>query len=600
MTILPEEIFSQRSQAFAQEEARFKSKANSMGWLRLTIFLVGAAACGYLFYTNQNGLGFGVLLLAYILFLIALKKHTKLQYAQKHNHFLKKINTDETERLKGNLPLFAGGDKFKEAKHPYTSDLDIFGTHSVYQLLNRAVTSIGQEKLAAWLQAAATAPEILARQQAIAELTPDLDWRQHLQAKAQHYKQQVEEPFGFFDWLKAPDFYLDKAWLKVAVFVLPVLTVASIYLFFAGYSGYPAVIFLLLQYYLCYRYHLARDDYYEQSSGMYDVLGSYRDLLQHLETRTCQSEKLNQLQQQLVVHTQPASTQIHRLATIVEYLSARMNVYISFILNSVLMWDFFWMYRLENWKKQVAPNLAQLLDVIAETEALASLAAFRYANPTYAEPEICDQPFEVDTLEMGHPLIFSAERIANSFKTAGAGQICIITGSNMSGKSTFLRTIGINMVLAMAGSVVCARNFRLFPVQVYTAMRTEDNLAESTSSFYAELKRLRLLLDLAATGAPVFFLLDEILKGTNSRDRHAGAKALIRQMHKLNAAGLVSTHDLELGAMQQEHPTYITNYSFNSTIEEDKILFDYKLQTGLCHSFNASKLMQLMGIEMDS
>jgi len=182
---------------------------------------------------------------------------------------------------------------------------------------------------------------------------------------------------------------------------------------------------------------------------------------------------------------------------------------------------------------------------------------------------------------------------------AGTGRTCIITGSNMSGKSTFLRTIGLNLVLAQSGAVVSARHFRFYPTQVFSAMRTEDNLAESTSSFYAELKRLRMLLDETATGEPVFYLLDEILKGTNSRDRHAGAKALIKQLHERNAAGLVSTHDLELGAMEQEHPEYISNYSFNSTIEGDKIIFDYKLKNGICRSFNASKLMQLMGIAIE-
>ncbi|GEO02389.1 DNA mismatch repair protein [Adhaeribacter aerolatus] len=595
----PDVVFLNRRQAFAQQEECFKRQANAMGWLRLAIFTAGAVSCGYLFYHNQNSLGFVLLLVAYVVFLIAFKKHTRLQYHQKHNGFLKRINEAETERLNGKLSQFEGGSQFKDSKHPYTSDLDIFGVHSVYQLVNRAVTGIGKVKVANWLSAAAPVPEILERQAAVAELAADIDWRQHLQAKALHYKHQVEEPFAFFDWLKAPDFYRNKSWLKAATFILPVLTVASITLFFSGFSGYPAVIFMLAQYLLCYKYASARDDYYEQSSGMYDVLRSYRDLLEHLENRPSEAKKLNNLKQNLVVEGQPASTQIHRLAVIVEYLSARMNVYISFVLNAVLMWDFFWMYRLESWKKQVAPDLEHILDVIAETEALASLAAFCYAYPQYTWPAIGQTPFETDAGELGHPLIFTDTRITNNFKMAGAGHTCIITGSNMSGKSTFLRTLGVNLVLALAGSVVCARRFRLYPVQVFTAMRTEDNLAESTSSFYAELKRLRQLLDLTTDSTPVFYLLDEILKGTNSRDRHEGAKALIRQMHTRNAAGLVSTHDLELGAMQQEHPDYITNYSFNSTIEEDKILFDYKLQPGLCHSFNASKLMQLMGIAID-
>ncbi|MDB5260765.1 MAG: mismatch repair protein MutS, partial [Adhaeribacter sp.] len=595
----PEAQFISRAQAFAIEEERFKRNANALGWLRLTIFLAGAIGSGYLFYYGRSPAGFAVLLVAYILFLVVFKKHTKLQYWQKHNRFLKKINEEESERLSGNLQSFAAGDRFKDAKHPYTSDLDIFGPHSVYQLVNRAVTSIGKEKLADWLSAGAPVLEIIARQGAVAELGSDIDWRQNLQAKAQHYKHQVEEPFLFFGWLKAPDFYRDKQWLKLITFVLPVLTLGSIILYFNGFSGYPALVLMITQYLLCYKYNTERDDYYVKSSCMYDVLRCYRDLLKHLENRPSQAEKLQDLKQNLVVQHQPASAQIHRLAVIVEYLSARMNVYISLILNAVFMWDFFWMYRLENWKKQVAPDLAHILDVIAQTEALSSLAAFGFAYPAYTVPALSNIPFEIDAQELGHPLIFSDQRITNNFKMAGTGHTCIITGSNMSGKSTFLRTLGVNLVLAQAGSVVCARQFKLFPVQVFTAMRTEDNLSESTSSFYAELKRLRQLLDLSAGEAPVFYLLDEILKGTNSRDRHEGAKALIRQMHRRNAAGLVSTHDLELGAMEQDYPEYITNYSFNSTIEEDKILFDYHLQPGLCRSFNASKLMQLMGIEID-
>nr|WP_262921602.1 hypothetical protein [Pontibacter ruber] len=182
----------------------------------------------------------------------------------------------------------------------------------------------------------------------------------------------------------------------------------------------------------------------------------------------------------------------------------------------------------------------------------------------------------------------------------GAGKTIVVTGSNMSGKTTFLRTVGINMVLAFIGAPVCADKLKVAPVQVYTAMRTADNLAESTSSFYAELKRLRILLNLTEDGQqPVFYLLDEILKGTNSRDRHLGAMSLIRQLHQRNTSGLISTHDLELGAMEQELQGSVENYSFNSDIIGDEINFDYKLTRGICRSFNASKLMQLMGIAIE-
>jgi DNA mismatch repair ATPase MutS len=261
-----------------------------------------------------------------------------------------------------------------------------------------------------------------------------------------------------------------------------------------------------------------------------------------------------------------------------------------------LMWDFIWMYRLENWREKYLEQVKGSLDVLASFESIASIAAHQYANPTHAIPEISETPFEFTAEQLAHPLIFVSERISNDLSMKGVGHTIIVTGSNMSGKTTFLRTVGINMVLAFVGAPVCAHKLRVAPAQVYTAMRTVDNLAESTSSFYAELKRLRILLNMTEQGEPVFYLLDEILKGTNSRDRHLGAMALIRQLHNRYSSGMISTHDLELGAMEEELKGSVENYSFNSTIEGDKILFDYKLQRGICGSFNASKLMQLMGI----
>lgn len=594
----PAAVFQSRSLHFAADKKRYRQKARRLAWLRLSIFISGLALAVYLFNQNQNVYGFAAVAVFYVVFLGVLKVHTRMLYAQRHHGFLEKVNLEELDRLSGKLGAFAAGSRFRDARHPYANDLDLFGPSSLFQLLNRAVSSLGQQHLADWLTKGAPAAVITDRQQAVQELAPDLDWRQHLQAKALHYQHQVEEPFLFFDWLRGPDFYRGKAWLKVLVFALPLATIAGLVYFFTGHSFYPAAAAMLFQYLLCFKYATDRDAYYDKSSGMYDVLRSYRDLLRHLENRPCQAARLVFLQQQLRIAGLAASEHVHELATIVEYLSARMNVFMSFFLNSVFMWDFFWMYRLEKWKKMMAPNLQDVLGVVAETEALASLAAFRFANPAYAQPEVSQTLFEVRARELAHPLIFAASRVPNDFAMAGAGRCCIITGSNMSGKSTFLRTVAINLVLAQAGAVVSAASFRFYPAQVFTAMRTEDNLAESTSSFYAELKRLRLLLDLSATGSPVFYFLDEILKGTNSRDRHAGAKALIRQLHRRNAAGLVSTHDLDLGAMEQEHPDYITNYSFNSSIEGDQILFDYKLYPGICQSFNASKLMQLMGIEM--
>jgi hypothetical protein len=594
----PAPVFQKRIADFEQQEKYYHIRYQWLSWCRTILFLTGVGLSLYFFLQGRNGLGFLVLLLLYVLFMLVLRVHTRVGYSRDHFRFLRQINEQEIRRSAGHLTDFDGGAGYRDALHPYTADLDIFGPNSLFQLLNRATTTLGKDKLAQWLQTAAPPPDIQKRQETVAELTPDIDWRQHFQARAWHYKQEVSQPLQFFEWLRTPDFFQGKSLLRGATFVLPVLTVAAWVWWFYGGSVYVPVGLMLVQAWLAYRHTVARDSYYEQSSGMYEVLRSYTSLLEHIEARPFRTARAIDLQQRLRVEGVSASGRLRQLAGIVEYLSTRLNATVGIFLNTILMWDFFWMHRLEGWKKRMSVNLEPILEVLAQFEALSSLASYQYAHPAYAVPEISREPFEVAATALGHPLIFQAERITNDFALAGAGKTVVITGSNMSGKSTFLRTLGINMVLAMAGGAACAGRFRVFPVQVFTGMRTEDNLAEHTSSFYAELKRLKQLLDLTETGTPVFYLLDEILKGTNSRDRHLGAMALIRQLHKRNATGLISTHDLELGKMQEEMPAYIRNYSFNSSIEGDAILFDYKLHEGICHSFNASKLMQQMGIDI--
>jgi DNA mismatch repair ATPase MutS len=263
------------------------------------------------------------------------------------------------------------------------------------------------------------------------------------------------------------------------------------------------------------------------------------------------------------------------------------------------LWDLFYLLRLETWKEQVTADIQKWMDAVSEAETINSLAGYYHANPDYILPVISSGDLHLEAKDMAHPLIVKGKGVSNSIALQGRGKTIVVTGSNMSGKSTFLRTVGINAVLAMAGAPVCATYFAVSLCQVFTSMRTQDSLEESTSSFYAELKRLKQLIDSLPAEQPILYLLDEILKGTNSHDRHLGAQALIRQLHKHNATGFISTHDLALGEMADELPDSVFNYSFNSEIVDDKLYFDYTLRQGVCQSFNASKLMQQIGIEMN-
>ncbi|WP_317175588.1 MutS-related protein [Pontibacter beigongshangensis] len=596
------ESFTQRVHALEEQERKAASKSGLVSWLRVAVFVAGALLAWYFFSADLNTAGAIAILVFYGLFIVVMRWHSRLDYIYQHYKLLRQLNQEEADRLQGQLNKFDGGTQFINDQHPYTSDLDIFGHNSLFQLINRSVSGIGKARLAAWMQRAAPVEEVARRQAAIGALAQpaQLDWLQDFVAKSRHYKHTEAAANHFIHWLRQSNFYKQHPTLKLLLFVLPLLTLGAIVAWFMGFSGYIAAGLLAAQYLVSYRHTAVRDEYYENSIGIFEAIKSYKDQLRHIEQQNFTDPYLQELREQLFQQQEAASGSISKLATIIDYFSWRLSTLMSFFLNTILMWDFFWMYRLESWKDNKLAQVEQSFEVLATFEALASIASFQYANPGFAVPELSSVPFKFKAEQLAHPLIFSVSRVANDFEMQGAGKTMVVTGSNMSGKTTFLRTVGINIVLALMGAPACADKLKVAPVQVYTAMRTADNLAENTSSFYAELKRLRILLNLTEQEQePVLYLLDEILKGTNSRDRHAGAMALIRQLHQRNTSGLISTHDLELGAMEQELKGSVENYSFNSTIEGDKILFDYTLQRGICRSFNASKLMQLMGIAIE-
>ncbi|TGE27735.1 DNA mismatch repair protein MutS [Hymenobacter metallicola] len=593
-------MYTENLTAHTARERYYATRHRVVAWVRVAAFGASIAAVWWLFSQGQLRAAFAVVGLAYVVFLLLVRWHSTVGYQREHYRLLAQLNQDELARLEGKLTSFDPGTRYLDPAHPYTADLDVFGPHSLYQLLNRATSRLGHDWLAGWLLAGAAPAVVAQRQQAVAELAPDVAWQQEWQARARHYPKQDTDPRRFTEWLRQPDFFQGKAWLKVLLLILPPLATASVLLWLLGYSARPVLLAVLVLGGLNAVFGQARAEYFRHSSSMRDALRAYRDQLAWFEAQTWTSPRLRELHTTLHASTdqKPASQLIGQLTRIAGLFSLRESPLVAVVINNILLWDLGCMWLLERWKKRLGGQLDAMLEVGAELEALVSLAGFQAANPTYAVPALSTTPLEVTAQALGHPLIFTRQRISNDFSTKGAGQTGVITGSNMSGKSTFLRTVGLNMVLAQAGAVVCARAMRLAPAQVYTAMRTQDNLAESTSSFYAELKRLRLLLELTATGQPVLYLLDEILKGTNSLDRHRGAQALIRQLHQRPASGLVSTHDLELSAMAEELPGAVTNYSFNSTIEGDEIRFDYRLTPGPCREFNASKLMQLMGIDV--
>ncbi|GAB2770205.1 MutS family DNA mismatch repair protein [Hymenobacter latericoloratus] len=595
-------MFQENLAHYTGRENYFAGRHRVVALVRLLVFGGAAAGAWALFSQGQIAAGFGVIGVAYLVFLGLVRWHTRVGYQREHQRLLAQLNQDELTRLEGQLAGFDPGLRYLDTQHAYAADLDVFGSHSLFQLLNRSTSRLGQDWLAGWLLAPGPVAAVQERQQAAAELAPDVAWQQEWQARARHYPRQESDPRGFAAWLRLPDFFAGKGWLLPLMALLPVVGVGAIVAALNGYGTWPLVV-LLLTSALNARFSVLRAEYYQHVTAMRDALRAAHDQLALFEAGQWQSPALRRLHRTLHATGGVAAARLlEQLAGVAGWFSARQNPAVAGLLNTVLLWDLWGMWQLERWKRRLPDGLEPLLEAAAELDALVSLAAFRAANPTFVQPALTETPLTVVAEAMGHPLLFGGTGVRNTFRTEGAGQTVVVTGSNMAGKSTFLRTVGLNLVLAQAGAVVPAAAFACGPAQVYTAMRTNDNLAESTSSFYAELKRLRLLLDLTtpeatASALPVFYLLDEILKGTNSQDRHRGARALVHQLRQRAASGLISTHDLELAALEQELPEQVRNVSFNSFLNPDGTLhFDYHLTPGVCRSFNASQLMRLMGI----
>lgn len=589
--------FKDRVTTFTAASEKLSRKYNSLSIVRTAVFL--CAVVGLIYFANiRNFAAVAAIAVVFpLLFAILLKIHNKIAHEKAHVLFMATINNNEISRLETDLKTFDTGERFLDPNHPYLADLDIFGKNSLFQLLNRCTTESSKRLLANWLSKAAAHKEILQRQDAIQELAPMVDWRQDFQASGMHYEDKESTVHTLLEWLESPTHFLGKPQYKVIIFLLPVLSLATLTGYFLSFLHYifPLLSIVLNLAVMRKAIPLATDTQ-EKTYQSIKSLKAYRAMIEKIEAQTFNTEKLSALKKCFSHTNFSTGEEIQNLSRILDWLNARNNAF-YFLFNIIFLIDIRLLLKAEKWKAEAKAEASKWFDAISEMEVLASLAGFSYAHPKFAFPHLTDKPHTYKAEAIGHPLLKRHSRVTNDFHLEGKGKIIVLTGSNMSGKSTFLRTLGVNAVLAFMGSSVCAQSLEIGNFQIFTSMRTLDSLEESVSSFYAELKRLKQLLETVSDTTPVFFMLDEILKGTNSRDRHRGAEALIHQLGKKNAFGLVSTHDLELGDLAKEYNN-IQNFSFTSTIEKGEIDFDYKLRQGICTSFNATELMKKMGIEI--
>ena len=581
-----------------------KNKAsNIMSRIRMVEFLTGFIFFGVLLYRDLYAYSFIAIGITLVVFIILVVKHEDIKRDITQYSNLYDINNKSIERLEDRWIDFAdNGEEYIDTDHEYSFDLDIFGKGSLFQWINVTETFSGRNALRDLIiKPDKEAAAIAGRQDAISELAGRIDFRQGIQAEGMSIKGNFIDPGMLIEWAE------DKITLiksKVSIYfirLLPVMTISSIVLAAAA-GAFPKFIpltLIIIQMVIIAMKSKKIIHIFTLTEQYKDDIKVYLGLIKLFEDEDFSSRYMCELKSRLADKKgSKACLQIKRLESIVDYMNLRKST-IHFIINILTLWDFHCVISLEGWKKRNGSNLREWFNTVGIIEALNSFAIIPYDNPDWAIPRISKENHVFESVGMGHPLLPKNNCVYNDFSMSGAGKIIIITGSNMSGKSTMLRTLGINLVLAYAGAKVCAGSMDCSVLDIYTSMRIYDDLERSISSFYAELIRVRMIIDAAKEKNGIIFLIDEVFKGTNTRDRKVGARALIRHLSQSGIMGLIATHDVELAELESDREISAENYYFREDYVEDKLHFDYKIREGVSNTANAIYLLKMIGIDID-
>lgn len=564
----------------------------------LRLLIVGVAIIlSYYFYKRENIILLIMsLILLFIIFIIIAYYHNKKINEKKEYEVYVNINRKGISRIKGEFKENEDkGEEFLKDEHPFVSDLDIFGRNSLFQMINSTKTKFGRNKLFKMLtlESIPTRDEILKKQAAIKELGSKVEWRQSLEVKSTLKKSGTKDVDKLLKWARSKNEI--KPLFKIIPYLFIGITVISVVLVILNILPISYLILMFMINYLVVKI-LTKDlipiiklfDKHKKD------IEAYTNLLMLIDNENFESILLKELKLKLKNNSKSCVKEMKELKKLVDWLGDSSSNAYYLLLNITILSDIFILRNLEEWRKINGDRLKDWLDIMGEFEALSSISnlSFDFENWSYAK--IVEEDI-VEAIDIGHPML-GERAVVNSFTLTSNEKVALITGSNMSGKSTFLRTIGLNLLLSYIGAPSCSKSFTCGIFSIYTCMRTKDNLEESISSFYAEILRIKILIEAAKKGEKVFFLLDEIFKGTNSKDRHEGAKVLINQLVNNKALGLVSTHDLELCDLEKTK-IWLKNYNFQEYYEKNNIRFDYKLRIGKSKTQNAVHLMKLAGID---
>lgn len=583
-------FYTTRKSEFNETCEALKKTTQKIAWLRTGVALLFFYVI-YLAFSNTTY--WYALLPIIILFVFLVSWHGKIQTRYDLYSNLEKLNRLELGVLDNNYFEFNDGKAFVNPHHAYSYDLDLFGSGSLFQFLNRCGTAIGEKKLAeSLLVAQPTTDAIIKRQEAVKELSQDAEFRQWFWAQGHLLHDSTLENEGLFSWLKEPDVLLGKTLYKVLLVLFPTISLVLIgFTIYDFWSYFPVLLLFGGVQMAVVSFKSKEVTKAELALSHHKVLfDKYAQLMNKIAETKFSGKHLLEIQDE----AKDASVRIKKFSQLVNAFEARKNGIAAMFGNSLYLYDLQCLYRLEKWRAVNKLMVRGWLDKIAEVDALNSLGTFHFNNPDNCFP-VLHGDLSIQSQEMGHPLIAPKGRVNNSFKI-GPENIMLITGANMAGKSTFLRTAGVNLILALSGSSVCARSFACPLVSLHTSMRATDSLVDHQSYFYAELSRLKAIMEEVRSGKPMLILLDEILRGTNSKDKQEGSIGLLNQFVSHDVLLMLASHDVVLGELEKKFPSSIRNYCFESEIENNELTFDYTLHQGVANKANATFLMQQMGI----
>jgi MutS domain V len=575
---------------------KIKQKKSVLAIARLTVVLAALYISWY-FWPSAGSVVSAIILFT-IIFIFLVFHDADQTTALKNHERLIRVNRHELDAIQQNLHGYDGGQSFAEPDHAYAADMDLFGPASLFQYLSRCHADQSKRLLADFLKTPLRAHAIRSKQAAVRELSEMQKACQRFQSLAMANPLVIKTEERIKQLMDLPSGGFEKPFWKWLRSIYPVVSLAILALFMFDYFSVRTFVFCMIGFY-GFSYLISRKivPVFELLSRIQPEIDSLHQQLQLIEREKFTSSFLISLQNRLKpAGYTSASVSIGDFNNILKKFDFRLNLLVTAFVNPFLLWDLRQMISLNGWKKRNQAHLHEWIEVIAEMEVLISLASLVYNEPGWCFPEVDEKYFNFRAEDMGHPLIPAATRVTNDFVLEGTGKIALVTGSNMAGKSTFLRTLGINTVLAGMGAPVCARRMNLCELKLISSMRVADNLAENTSTFYAELKKLQYVIESVNRKDPVFILLDEVLRGTNSTDRHKGSQALLRQLLQSGTVAVMATHDRGLALSESAANESVFNYHFEGKIIQDELYFDYKIKKGVCESLNATTLMKKIGI----